>query len=500
VRRGGRKPESAGQSPAPDADLTAGDGSRAPSDVSWQAVVEHIPAITYTQVEDPSSPTGFRDEYISPQTEQMLGYTAEEWKNDPELWITTTHAADLAHVLDAEADAVAFGRPFHSEYRMIAKNGDVRWFRDEAALVVDAEAGTRTWQGLMLDITELKQTEQRLRDAELRYRTLVETIPAIVFIDENDDDATNIYTSPQSQRILGYTPDDWANTPGLWWNIIHPDDLERVREANERHAREGGLFDERYRVIARSGNVVWVRDLADTFDDGEKVYSLGMFLDITDQKEAEEALARAHEDRSAMLHRLILSEEEERGSIARSLDESALQVITTLLVRLNALRRPDLDKDVLDGLHVLQDAVQEAVVQLRTLLFQLRPPGLERGGMESGLQQYLRATLEGTDVDWSIQDMMITQPSAGARVVGFRILQQAIGHLREQFEPARIAIALHTRQEGLSVSLDYAGGSDFRSDHEPMLRELRERAESTGGWLRGFVLGRSVRIEFWLPG
>src|SRR5439155_7990583 len=124
VRRGGRAqgPQEAGKDIRPGAGREPSDagGSRSLDDVKWQAVVEHIPAITYTQVEDPASPTGFRDVYISPQTGSMLGYTADEWQQDPELWIKATHPADLAHVLDAEGDAVAFGKRFHSEYRMIA--------------------------------------------------------------------------------------------------------------------------------------------------------------------------------------------------------------------------------------------------------------------------------------------------------------------------------------------------------------------------------------------
>jgi PAS domain-containing protein len=82
---------------ASDVDGRATAGSRY-AEVRYRALVEQIPAITYTQVEDPSSPTGFRDVYISPQTKGILGYTPEEWSADPTLWVTTMHPDDRAHL------------------------------------------------------------------------------------------------------------------------------------------------------------------------------------------------------------------------------------------------------------------------------------------------------------------------------------------------------------------------------------------------------------------
>jgi PAS domain S-box-containing protein len=138
----------------------------------YQAFVQHLPAIVYTQVEDAASPTGFRDVYTSPQVASKLGYTPEEWQQDPALWIRATHPDDVERVMAEEEHSVATGEPYSSTYRLIAKDGRVLWFRDEAVLVEDPDTGLVSWKGIMFDVTEQKEAEQALHVAFERLRKL----------------------------------------------------------------------------------------------------------------------------------------------------------------------------------------------------------------------------------------------------------------------------------------------------------------------------------------
>lgn len=81
--------------------------------------------------------------------------------------------------------------------------GRQHWFRDDAVLV---EVGGGTfWQGVMFDVTAEKEAEQQAREAELRYRRLVESLPCMVYIDQLDERATNVYTSPQTDAMFGFS-------------------------------------------------------------------------------------------------------------------------------------------------------------------------------------------------------------------------------------------------------------------------------------------------------
>ena len=129
--------------------------------------------------------------------------------------------------------------------------------------------------------------------ADERYRTLVEQLPAAVYIDGLDDIATTLYISPRIEELLGYPVDDWEHDPQLWPRLLHPDDRERALAAQEHHNETGEPYRQEYRLTARDGRVVWIRDEAVMIcdDGGRSLYSQGVMYDITTSKEAEERIA-----------------------------------------------------------------------------------------------------------------------------------------------------------------------------------------------------------------
>src|SRR5438045_9126444 len=108
-------------------------------------------------------------------------------------------------MLDKERRATYTEEPLSLEYRVFDRTGNVHWFRDESALVIDEERGLRFWKGVMLDITELKRAEVDKRTAQARYKSLVESLPMMVFVDHFDNQATNVFTSPHALDVNGYT-------------------------------------------------------------------------------------------------------------------------------------------------------------------------------------------------------------------------------------------------------------------------------------------------------
>src|SRR5439155_26008351 len=115
----------------------------------------------------------------------------------------------------------------------------------------------RFWKGVLLDITDIKRAEDEKRQAELRYKSLVESLPMMVFVDHLDEQATNIFTSPQALEVTGYSAEEWMTRSALWLKIIHPDDFDRVMDA---HKSGCTSFDETYRLIRKDGRVISVRD------------------------------------------------------------------------------------------------------------------------------------------------------------------------------------------------------------------------------------------------
>ena len=91
------------------------------------------------------------------------------------------------------------------DYRSFTRDGRMLWVHNEARLIRDPDGAPLYWLGAVYDITERKVAEERMRDAEERYRTLVEQLPVAIYTDAVDDVSTALYISPQYEALTGYT-------------------------------------------------------------------------------------------------------------------------------------------------------------------------------------------------------------------------------------------------------------------------------------------------------
>ncbi len=140
------------------------------SEARYRALAEQMPAIIYTG----DLKNNLALLYVSPTVIPMLGVTPEECVAQPNLWLELVHPDDRARVAQATAQIIATLQPFTHEYRMVSRAGQTRWIRDEAAIVRD-EAGRPSFaQGVVVDISNLKATEevsrQRSQELELLYQ------------------------------------------------------------------------------------------------------------------------------------------------------------------------------------------------------------------------------------------------------------------------------------------------------------------------------------------
>jgi PAS domain S-box-containing protein len=178
----------------------------------------------------------------------------------------------------------------------VRKDGSEMWFSLSARAVRDNSGEVVSLEGALVDITKRKQAEEQLRQTETRYRTLVEQLPAVTFIDLADGSEESLYVSPQVEGMLGYTPEEWTASR-LWRERLHPDDRGRVLASDERFNDRGEPVDEEYRLLAKDGSVVWVREetVLVRGEGGEPLYVQGIMTDVTTRKRAEDEMRKARE-------------------------------------------------------------------------------------------------------------------------------------------------------------------------------------------------------------
>jgi PAS domain S-box-containing protein len=144
--------------------------------------------------------------------------------------------------------------------------------------------------GLAAHLADRTGQQRRTDAAERRYRTLVEELPLITYIDSPDTATESAsYISPQLNEILGYSVEEWQTVPNFFADHLHPEDRERVREAQRAARQSGEPLELEYRYLARDGRIVWLRDSYTIVrdDDGKPWYTQGFAVDITAAKASE---------------------------------------------------------------------------------------------------------------------------------------------------------------------------------------------------------------------
>jgi PAS domain S-box-containing protein len=177
---------------------------------------------------------------------------------------------------------------------------DLRLAEELARRAALAVNNAKLYEEAQMEIAERKEAENRLGEVEARFRTLVEQIPSVTYIEAAGNEKQSpdlLYVSPQIEGVLGYSLEEWLADPQLFERILHPDDRERVLAEDERTNRTGEPFRMEYRHLAKDGRIVWVRDEAVLVrgHEGEPLYRLGVQFDITERRMAEEALRHSEE-------------------------------------------------------------------------------------------------------------------------------------------------------------------------------------------------------------
>lgn len=237
---------------------------------------------------------------------RMLGYTAEEFAAVP--FSAYSHPDDDARNQQLW-DRMVAGEIDHfaMEKRFVRKDGSLVWAELTVSLVRDGLPEPYAI-GMSQDITVRKRLEAELRAAELRSRLLVERVPAVVYISEPGAAGAWHYVSPQIERMLGYTPDEWLADATLWFSRIHPEDREGVldRTVEIMSSDHGQLTSSTYRLTHRDGRTLWVRDDSVVLRDpsGRAAFH-GVIVDVTAEKALEAQLEHqaAHDSLTGLVNR-----------------------------------------------------------------------------------------------------------------------------------------------------------------------------------------------------
>jgi PAS domain S-box-containing protein len=236
---------------------------------------------------------------VNPATEETFGWTRTDavGKRFLELVVAPEHREELAEVLKTGTGPLIGAR-----LEIKALRSDHRTFPAEVAITRVDVPGPLLFAVSLRDVTKRREREERLKEAEAKYRTLVEQIPLATYINDTGMPVHTKYMSPQIETMLGYPVSDWLQ-PNFFVTRLHPDDHERVLAEVERTHTAGQDFRCEYRLIAADGRTVWVLDETVAVRDEEyhPIFLQGFLVDVTDRRASDDALRESEE-----LHRLVV--------------------------------------------------------------------------------------------------------------------------------------------------------------------------------------------------
>ena len=326
--------------------------------------------------------------------------------------------------------------------------------------------------------TERSRAEEALGRSEERYRTLVEQIPAVTYIQEpveSSNPKAVTYMSPQYETIHGYPAQSEMIDEEHWQKTLHSADRERVLVEDARTDETGEPFDVEYRIIAGDGRVVWVWDQATLVRDeeGHPLYWLGVQYDITERKRAEEALKEIREA--------------ERRRIARDLHDGVLQDLSYTTAAMGLIMLDAKGTGLEEELQKAIDAIRRAAEGLRGVVNDLRLEE-ERNRPFSELVESVvqrnRMMARGQEIGLEVEEGFPATPFGDAGTEILRVIQETLTNARRHSGARNVRVTLQSEGDEIEAEIS-DDGKGFGPGTAPGvgLRSMRERAVALGGKL-----------------
>jgi PAS domain S-box-containing protein len=399
----------------------------------------------------------------SDQTFRIFGFEPQGFAPTYRMFFDRVHPEDRPSVrgtvfraLRGEAGSDAPGSDV--DYRILRPDGEVRVVNTHYGVERDGSGRAVRLFGTMQDITERREAERRLLEAETRFRTLVEQIPAVTYVEAVDRGGRTTalaYASPRIEAMFGYSPEEWMADPDLFPKLLHPEDRDRVLAEDERTDRTGEPFKAEYRQYTRDGRVIWVRDEAVLIRDarGAPLYWQGVMFDVTEQKRHEEELERRAEEL-----RRSNAELEQFAYVASHDLQEPLRMVSSYTQLLQRRYGGRLDEDADEFIGYAVDGAE----RMRRLIDDLL--AYSRVGTRG---RPLAPTSAQTALDAALANLRVAIEESGARI-----------------EAGPLPTVLGDETQLVQLFQNLVGNAlKFRGDRPPVVTLGAEPLPGSGGWL-----------------
>jgi PAS domain S-box-containing protein len=462
----------------------------------------------------------------SPRWKAMLGYGNDEIEPHVSAWERLLHPDDSERARQVIEGVARGDQDYEVEFRLRHKAGHYVDILSRGFPVRRQPNGTvGRIVGTHLDLTQRKRAEAALRESEERLRLAFAGAQEGVW--DWDLETGAVVYSFQWKQMLGYAEDEIEPHVSAWERLLHPDDRLRAREVSDSVARGGRTYEGEFRLRHKDGHYLHVlsRGFPVRRDpDGSVVRIVGTHFDLTERKQAEEALRRAHEElegrvrertaelaqanaslreemgereraeraRTELLARLVFAQEDERRRIAREMHDQFGEQLTALGHAIGALKescagRPELHARV----EALDRIAQQLDRDVDHLVWELRPTALDDLGLRAALANYVQdwSSRVGISAQLHTSGLLDDRLPADLETTLYRIAQEALTNVAKHSRAGNVDVILERRADAVLLIIEDDGvGFDPGERSEPRhgfgLPGMQERATLIGATLQ----------------
>jgi PAS domain S-box-containing protein len=459
------------------------------ADAIYRALVEQIPAVIFMAHLD----RGIGEAYVSPQIEESLGFSQEEWLEDPIRWYQQIHPDDKQRWSVEAAQMFLSGTPLRSAYRVIARDGRVVWFHCEAKMI--RRKNGRPWfiHGIGFDITELKQIEEELQQERNVVSAILHTVGSLVVVLDPQDRIVRFNRA--CEQVTGYS---FAEVAGkyLWELCVVPEEAERFKVIVDQLRVENSGKDYEMSWVTRDGSrrlIAWSGTILPA-ENESPAYIIATGIDITERKRLEKAI-------------LEISAAEQRR-IGQDLHDGLGQHLTGIAFMSKVQEQKLADKGLAEATEAARivGLVNEAINKTRQLAHGLLPVASDAHGLMSALKRW---AAEVEDLFHISCRLRVNSPvliyDANVSTHLYRIAQEAVNNAIRHGQAKNIEISLSARKGNGTLRIENDGSSlpENAMNRSGMgMQIMHYRARMIGGSLTvqsGDMFGVTITCMFPLP-
>jgi PAS domain S-box-containing protein len=440
-------------------------------DAVYRALVEQIPAVVFMAHLD----RGIGEAYVSPQIEATLGFSQEEWLEDPIRWYQQIHPDDKQRWSVEAAQMFMTGTSLRSAYRVLTRDGRVVWFHCDAKMIRRKDG--RPWfiHGIAFDITDLKRAEQALQEERNVVSAILHTVGALVVVLDSEGKIRRFNRA--CELVSGYS---FVEMEGryLWDLCINPEDAELFRLVSDEWLQGKSVRDHEIAIAARDGTrhlVVWSSTILPS-EHGRSASVIVTGMDITERKRLEQAI---HE----------ISAEEQRR-IGQDLHDGLGQHLTGIAFMSKVQEQKLADKglpEAADAARIVR-LVNEAINRTRELAHGLLPVFSDAQGLMSALRRWMLEVEDLFKISCSFDcDEPVLIHDADMATHLYRIAQEAVNNAIKHGEASQIRLSLSSAagRGTLRIEDNGSGISEIPRNNPGMgMQIMNYRAKMIGGSLQ----------------